>query len=248
MGSPPHCAESPRHRETRGRAQCCGHGGGAPRAVRNGLGSPAGRQRAGGSAPPSTPRVGRPRPHGWGERCPCGTPPVPEGCLQRGVGGRGEAEAGGGKAGGRPFPLRAPPMASPSLKQTPTWERGEKKNRKKKKNVATMLFTHFLQKACVTCCWKGSYKGFPVAAWAASGPAPPRRAVPAAPSPRPVSCKTRGRDLSSVAEPPSADWPGRTHLFPDKPPSHGWLSINLFKKVSGVVKAERESVCVCKRG
>lgn len=133
MGSPPHCAESPRHRETRGRAQCCGHGGGAPRAVRNGLGSPAGRQRAGGSAPPSTPRVGRPRPHGWGERCPCGTPPVPEGCLQRGVGGRGEAEAGGGKAGGRPFPLRAPPMASPSLKPTPTWERGEKKIGKKKK-------------------------------------------------------------------------------------------------------------------
>lgn len=36
-----------------------------------------------------------------------------------------------------------------------------------------MLFTHFLQKACVTCCWKGRYKGFPVAAWAGPGPAPP---------------------------------------------------------------------------
>lgn len=226
-------------RARRGRTPGCAERPRLPGGEAAGGGLRSSEHPTGGETP--APRVGRALPM----RDPAGPGGVPAAGRGGPRGGRGWGGEGWGEAVPSP---RSPHGFSKPQANTNLGKGRKKKIGKKKKNVATMLFTHFLQKACVTCCWKGSYKGFPVAAWAASGPAPPRRAVPAAPSPRPVSCKTRGRDLSSVAEPPSADWPGRTHLFPDKPPSHGWLSINLFKKVSGVVKAERESVCVCKRG
>lgn len=204
------------------RAQLCP--GGALRARLPGGGSSRARLRAPGSAPRAL----------------------------HGLDGASQAQAGralrspragtGAQGWGKPFLLRSPhgfskPQANTNLQ----------KKKKKKSPRSNNAVYPLPPKGVCDLLLEGEIQRFPVAARAAPGPAsPPSR--PGAPSPRPVSCKTRGRDLSSVAEPPSADWPERTHLLPDKPPSHGWLSINLFKKVSGVVKAERESVCVCKRG
>lgn len=75
-----------------------------------------------------------------------------------------------------------------------------------------------------------------------------------APSPPPPRGRRRGRPAPFHAKPAGKaglEWRSRraqlvagNPFIPWQPPSHGWLSINLFKKVSGVVKAES----VCKRG
>ncbi|XP_029884244.1 collagen alpha-1(I) chain-like [Aquila chrysaetos chrysaetos] len=204
----------------------------------------AARDPAGGSAFTGTPRPRRPGLDGAsgahaGPRA-AQRPLRPEGHWQRGV------EAAGGRGETVPAPL--PPWLLPAPSQHQLKKKKQNQKNQKKPPRSNNAVYPLPPKGVCDLLLEGELQRLPSGCLGRLRARLPRRAVPAAPSPRPVSCKTRGRDLSSVAEPPRADWPGRTHLFPDKPPSHGWLSINLFKKVSGVVKAERESACVCKRG
>lgn len=110
-----------------------------------------------------------------------------------------------------------------------------------------MLFIHFLQKACVTCCWKRRYKGFPVAAWAASGPASPAEPSRRLGAPAPFHAKPGVETCPQWRSRRALIGRGE-HIYSLTSPHHMDGCLLTCSKKYQELSRQRESVCVFAKG